>query len=293
MRIHRFKINELERDKGREFYWHYMRRFLKIYSKTEKEVWSGHFETIVKKHIQGDLFSARFHIGNRGSETPWDGHLIILGVGFYWGLGIGRKLANWLSRCSGYPYDTRDWTLRISDGRLCWEIANHDDMCEKHRIAWGRSDIISRGQPGTPGYGKKRRRPRKSLQSGSINISIPEAIWGPRRYFREEVDSFLTTIKMPEGEYGVILKLERAYLGRTKVPKHKHIKSWCIEVDSPNGIPTHFDKSGGWKGDRTYGFSVNFPYPRSEGWQKDAEALVTAWVYKQRGESGFREPQEV
>jgi len=277
MRIHHFKINELDGPRQpRKRYWHYMRRFVNIYDKNDGSIFEGHLETMVAKQPQ-QLLSLRFHIGNEGSETPWDGHFLLFGVGFFWGHTAFRKLAAWLSRCDGYKYDTREWSIRISDARLWWEFGTHDDYCDKER---------------TKRRGKKKRK-RVTWRRGNLNLSIPEAIWGPKRYTYEDVDSYVTTLKMPEAEYAVVLRLQKVFLGRPGVPKHKHIQSWTIEVDSPKGVPTHYDPSGGWKGDRTYGWGVHFDYPRAEGWQQDAEAAVTAWVLKERARTGFRKPQEV
>lgn len=267
MSWHIQKINELDRGNERLRFFHYMRRFFTLYTKDEaKQLFYAHIETVVHRHVKDNIFAFRFHIGNRGSETPWDGHLIILGVGFYWALGNGRKLADKLTCSAKRPFDSRDWSLRIHDSSVWWEFANHNDMYDR---------------------GLKNRR------RGYFNISIPEAFWGPKKYTYEDIDSYATTIKMPEGEYAVVLNLQKVYFGRTKVAKRKHIQTWCIDVDSPKGIPTHYDKSGGWKGDRTYGFGVDFKYPSSQNWQQDAEAVVTSYVYKCRGDSGFREPQEV
>lgn len=276
MKFHWFKINELERGNGRKLYWHYMRRFLHVYRGSEefdslREIFSGHLETVVRKKTD-NVFQLRFHIGNEGSETPWDGHILLFGAGFFWGHTAFRKLATWLTRCEGYKYDSREWSLRLSNGHLYWELGNHSDMCRVHNT---------------------RPYKRRGLRRGVINLNLADHIWGPKRYSYEDVDSFPTTIKMPEGEYAVVIKLQRVYFGRTKVAKHKHETSWTLDVDSPKGVPTHYDKSGGWKGDRTYGFGVNFDYPRSEGWQQDAEAAVTAWVLKERARTGFREPQEI
>jgi hypothetical protein len=274
MNIHKFKINDLDSNpSARKRYRHYMRRFFTLYGKDEKTLFSGHFETIAYRKFDNP-FSVALHIGNAGSDSAWRGHFLLFGVGFFWGHTAFRKLANWLTRCSGYKYDTRDWMIRIADSDLWWECAEHDQMCEKHR------------RRGT-------RRRNRTWRRGVLNLSIPEAIWGPYRYSYEDVDQFPATLKMPEGEYAVLLKLQKVFYGRTKTPRAKQIQTWCIDVEAPKGIPTHRDHSGGWKGDRTYGFGVDFKYPESRGWQEDAYAVVTARVYQYRGDSGFREAQPV
>lgn len=279
--FHFFSINEREKRNGRAHYWSYWRRFLHVYKVypdgMERSLWDGHVEYSFKK-VPSSAFSLRFHIGNAGSETPWDGHIYILWFNFYWGHSGFRKLADWLTRCSGYKYDTREWSLRAFDNRLWWEFANHSDMCDL-------------GKGPNPGRGKKYR--RRTWRRGSINLSIPEAIWGPKRYSYEDVETFNGLVKLPEDSYAVVVRLQRQYLGRTKVAKRKHIQTWCLDVDAPTGIPTHPDHSGGWKGDRTYGFGCKFAYPSSNGWQIDAIAAVTAWVLNERARTGFRKPDPV
>lgn len=280
LRLHRFKINELDNPSSRKAYRHYTRRFWHVYKVypdgMERNFFEGHLETMVRRKLNDDILTTRFHIGNMGSETPWDGHFVLFGIGFFWSHTAFRKLAAWLTRCSGYQYDTRNWILRISDKRLWWEIAEHSDMCRKNPHK------------------------RRSWRRGSINISLAEAIWGPLKYTYEDVATHRTLIKMEEGEYAVILKLQRCFLGRTKVPRPKHQVSWVVDVDAPRGIPTHVDHSGGWKGDRTYGFGVNLEAPRLEvwaprleDWEPDAEAAVKAWVLKERSRTGFRKPDPV
>jgi len=255
-----------------------MRRFWHWYGENERNLGEAHLETVAKKKLGGDILSARFHIGNSGSETPFDGHLIIFGIGFYWGFSFFRKFANWATCCSGYLYDSRDWSLRISWPRLYWEFANHSDMCNKDR---------------PKRRGPKRKRRHRTWRRGSISLSLAELIWGPKRYTYETIDSFATTIKMPEGEYAVVIDLQKQYFGRNKVPLHKQEWKWCLDVDAPKGIPTHVDHSGGWKGDRTYGFGVDFAYPSSFGWQLDAEMAVASWVLKERARTGFRKPDPI
>lgn len=286
LRIHYHKINERDNPRQRAAYWHYMRRFWHMYrvypDGTERNIGEWHIESIAKKHPGGDLLSTRFHIGNSGSETPWDGHLILFGIGFYWGYSRGRRLANWLTRCTGYKYDSRDWTLRISDNRLWWEIANHSDMCDITR-----GEKAKRRQKNKTA---KRRRGYLSWRRGSINLSIPEMIWGPNKYTYKIVDGFATMLTFEDGEYPVIIDLQHQYFGRTKVPLERQVRTWHLEVDAPGGIPTHVDHSGGWKGDRTHGFGVRFDNPRPAEWKIDAEAAVRAWVLNERARTGFRKP---
>lgn len=278
-KFHHFKTNELDAPRQRAFFRHHMRRFLTVYRyygvDMHRQIFEGHIETVVKRKPQ-EVVSLRFHIGNAGSSTPWDGHILLFGIGFFWGHSAFRKLAARLTRCSGYPYDTRDWSFRISDGRLWWEFANHDDSCEKVYPHRGRKK-------------KNGRYKQRTWRRGSIAISPAEWFWGPKRYSYETVDGFATVVKFPDGDYPVLVNLQKQYYGRTKTDQRKHIPGWNLDVDAPSGIPTHVDHSGGWKGDRTYGFGVDFSMPR-EDWKIDAEAAVMARILDFRARSGFRTP---
>lgn len=299
-KFHFFKINEKKRFNGHLAFLFAMRYFLhvyKVYWSIDKGVWSersifdGHTEIYLyrwgKNHSR---FSSRFHIGNLGSESPWDGHLSIGPFAIYWGHNAFRRLANWLSRCGGYQWDTREWMLQLTeDWRLRWQFANHSDMCDTHR---------KRRQEAARNRGKKVHRLR-SLREGYLNLNIPDHIWGPVRYTYEDAAHHGALLKFPDGEYGVILTLQRLYKGRTKVDRKKHEMSWSIDVEAPKGVPTHYDSSGGWKGDRSYGWSVPYPYASAHpdfssrlplDWEENAERLVTEWVLNQRQRTGFTEP---
>lgn len=290
LHLHYFVINEKERERGSAGYWSYKRHFWHFYRITpvlkdgqwieahEKDVWQAHIELPLRKSPKDNWFAFRFHIGNLGSETPWDGHLTLFGWSWYWGHSGMRKLADRLTRCSGYKYDTRDWQLRIFDGKVGYSIAEHSDMCREYP-RWRKN---------------KKGKPRKNRRQGVLNLSIPEAIWGPYRYSYDDVSVHQTVLQMPEDGYAVILTLQRVFFGRTKVDKRKHIQSWSVDVDSPRGIPTHVDHSGGYKGDRTYGFGVKF-YPSNgiQNWEEEAEVAVKAWVERERARTGFVKPDPV
>lgn len=265
MHFHHFKINERMRNDGPSRYRHYMRRFLQVYDDNDKTIFEGHIETISQKKNIVPL-SIRLSIGNEGSETPWDGHFLLFGTGVYWGHTAFRKLAAWLTRCSGYKWDNRKFLLRIRDSTLYWEFADHSDMCRKDM---------------------------KLKRRGSMNLSLMTALFGPKRYSWDDVDSYPTTIRMPEGDYAVVLKLQRTYFGRTKLDRNHHVKGWSIDIEAPKGIPTHVDHSGGWKGDRTYGFGLDITLEDPTDWREQAEEAVTKWVLGERLRTGFVAPDPV
>lgn len=221
--------------------------------------------------------AASFKIGNAGSETPWDGHFILFGIGFYWSHDFFRKLASWLTRCSGYTYDNRKFGYFLSDGRLHWYFAEHIDVCDKHR-------------------GKKFKR------YGSFRVNLKDIIWGPERYSYTPLYEFNTTIDMPEGSYPARLEIQEVRFGRTKIDVSKHAVSYSIDVDAPKGVPTHVDHSAGYKGDRTYGWGLAFDTPDRAAFvpgeardqmEKDAVAAVWEWVVDERKRTGFVKPDPV
>src|SRR6478735_3246677 len=125
--MHYHKINEMDNPRSRRSgYVHYMRRFW------HWERHEAHIETYVRKHFKENPISIRFHAGNEGSETPWDGHLIFLWFGIFWGHTFFRKLASRISRCDGYMYDSRDWAIRIRDRALAGSMSEPSAMWALH-----------------------------------------------------------------------------------------------------------------------------------------------------------------
>lgn len=218
-------------------------------------------ETILRKPSLE--FSARFHVGGGWSETPFDGHLTILGSGIYWGVGAGGKLAEWFTRRDKHRYEGRDLKVSLYDGSLWWKLWTHDGHWERGEFA--------------------RWRDRSS------DLNLLNRLFGRARYWYEDEATAAIAVQMPEGVYPVKATLQRQLFGRPKLKKR--VQSWVVDVEAPKGIPERRDLSG-WKGDRVYGFGVGLK-ERRQDWAVDAKAAIESWVLKQRADSGFREPQEV
>jgi hypothetical protein len=263
MQTHFFKINELERKSDVNVY-HHLRQFVTLYSDEEVEKFSGHIETIVRKPQAS--FSARFHVGNAGSETPFDGHLTIFGSGLYWGVSLGSKIAQKLTSSPEYKYDGRDLSVRIDDGKLWLRVWTPPDRWTKGEFAEWRDAVVA--------------------------LNPFEWFQGPKRYNYENLDKVNMVLHLPEDEetYPVTLTLQKCLFGRKK--GKRRIISYVVDVNAPKGIPDHYDHSGGWKGDRVYGFSVGINNAGRD-WFLDAKNLVIADILKNRGNSGFREAQPV
>ena len=263
MRVHRFSIDETKR-KTKENVYHHMRRFWHVYTDDDVEKFDAHIETIVKK--PSPEFSIRFHVGNAGSETPFDGHLTVFGTGLYWGISAGRKLAQRLTSSPEYMYDGRDISLRLGDGRLWTRVWAPDDR-------WQRGEF-------------------PKWRYGSFKVNLLDRIYGEKRYSYETIDerSMILDIADDKESYPVFVKLQRCTLKRPK--SKREIISYCVEVDAKKGIPDSYDPSGGWKGDRVYGFAVEVRN-HERGWDIDARNLIIAYILKNRGMTGFREAQPV
>lgn len=282
--------------KGSSGYLHHRRRYWTLYKtyfnivdeKTgepmQRQIFEGHIETIVKgRPFNGDYLSTRFHIGNLGSETPWDGHFMLFGVGFFWGHSAFARLAGWLTRCWGYKWDSRDWVFRISDGNVWWSFAEHNDMCDKFS-GWEHmtKQELKKGKR----QGKRKRKSR--FRRGSFAYNPMEWIFGPKRYTYEDFDGFATVLRFPEGEYPLLVNLQKVFYGRVKTDKKKHEQSWTLEVEAPSGVPVYPDK-GGWKGDSVYQWGVKFHDPEEdEFWKYSAERAIHSWVLNERAKSGWR-----
>ncbi|WP_063023884.1 hypothetical protein [Nocardia niwae] len=263
MRLHRFTIDEAEKNPSARVF-HHKRRFWSWYPDDEDESkeFGGHIETIVQK--PEPTFSARLHIGTKSSETPWDGHLTILGSGLYWGIETSGKIADRLTRCTKHPYEGRDLKVAIHDGRIWFEVWTHPRHHQNGEFAkWRHSNF---------------------------HLNPLDALLGEQRYWYEDIESVDIGLRMPEGEYPAKMTLQRQTFGRPKAKKR--VEAWTVDVDVPKGVPYCVDRSGGWKGDRAYGFAVNLRQKRAN-WHVDAQAAAEAWVLQRRAETGFRQPDPV
>lgn len=288
LHIHRFTIDEKAKHPKKGLLY-YKRKFIHVYSRGKK-IFAASNETIIRTPRLD--FGLRMRIGNKGSETPWNYIIQFFGITMYLSFGRGRRFAHWItSRKNGWHHRELGFYTFGEEGEtptLYWHLWYNDD----------RSD-----------YNKRPRR------RGSISLSPAEWLWGPLRYRYENIAKFDTDIEMKEGSYPATITLQRMTRGREnqRTKKFTHIQEakYTLDVDVPKGVPSHYDKSGGWKGDRTHGFGVAFSYPRAgyittleefdytiqvrgvPEWHIDAKAAVEAWVYTERARTGFREPQEV
>lgn len=199
--------------------------------------------------------SARFHLGTRGSETPIDAHLDLFGNALYLNTSIGRRFAHWATGGAG-----RDLTVRLENGRLSWVLWRNDDS--RRRGDWRNSSVV---------------------------IDPLTLLFGRKRYTYADLDAADVVLELPEGQYPVRFTLQRQSLGRPRLKRT--VDKVVVDWDAPAGIPSHDDRSGGWKGDRTYGSAFEMSSNRDD-WYIDATALLAAWVMRRRAQTGFRQAQE-
>lgn len=192
-------------------------------------------------------FSLRFHVGSRGSETPWDGHLTVGGTGIYWGLGMGGHLAHRITGGRG-----RDVGLALHDRQVWWKL-------------WADPDSSSRDQP--------------KWWEGNFTVDPTEWIWGRRRYTYDDVGAPVTLdlFETAEGtvHYDVVLQLQRGWRGWVKRPRPRGRDRWLVTWDSKTGLPFRHHE---WKGDEVYGSSVELTdaEARSKDWTRYAAEKLRA-----------------
>lgn len=301
MKLHNHVIHEPPRGK---MIW-YPRWFFHLYRGPEygdRTILDGHIEFVLSKPTPE--FGISLEVGTAGSETPFDGHIKIAGTALYWGIKQGGRLADlitqiWLNRLpnrltracldgtcecppwnpgaqvkrhhgrNGQPYQSRyegrQFQIRTGNSRLWLSIWTH-------RYGWTRGQFAE-------------------WRSRSIKLNPLDLIFGEKRYWYDDIDQARILIDMPEAVYPVQVTLQQQRFGRPKLPK-RHVRSWAVDVkaDECKGIPNRFDHSGGWKGDRVYGFAVDLKQGNRPDWHVDAKAAIEARILKDRADSGFRKP---
>lgn len=249
--MHYHTINEAAQRPSPHVY-HHRRRF---WNGKRAE---GHIETIVKRPEA--RFAATFHVGNAGSETPFDGHLILFGSGIYWGVSAGRRLAQRITTSAEHKYDGRDLSISVFEGRL-------------HVNAWVPRDRWKRGE-----FARWR--------NGSIPTNPVEWFFGPKRYSYEDIEKVDVELELPEGRYPATLTLQECTLRRTKGRVLN--RELTVDVDVKGGVPTEAES---WKGGSTYGYGVKVNDRRA--WARSGKQAAEGWVLNQRARRGFNPERDI
>lgn len=226
--------------------------FLKVYRNgaENRESFGGQIQVVLSK--PRPEFGASFSVGGRWSETPFDGHLTVLGTGIYWGLSTGGKLAERISKGA-----SRELSAAIHHGHLWLKL-------------WSRANgSWTRGDP-------------ENWREKSFRVNPLDIFLGPLRYAYEDIDTVTRMLTVPGGQHTVKLKLQHVSYGRAKGRK---TLSWAVDWDARPGIATEPDR-GGWKDGLTYG--SGFTISRNHGhWAEEALARLASWVYAERAKSGL------
>jgi hypothetical protein len=250
--MYHFTINEAEKH-PKPNVLHHRRRFW------NGKRHDGHVETIIVRPEA--RFAWTFHVGNAGSETPFDGHVILFGSGLYWGVSWGRNLAQRITTSAEHKYDGRDLGVQIHDGKL-WVSA------------WIPRDRWKRGE-----FARWR----------NVSFALNPVEWflGPKRFSYVDVETADVELEMPEGKYPVTLKLQSSTLQRTKGGRVLR-RELVVDVSADKGVPTEPDS---WKGGSSYGWGVKVSDRRD--WVREATLAAEAWVSSQRARRGFRPERDV
>lgn len=244
----------------------------------------GHLEIAFRPKV--DTAGFRFHIGDRGSETPVDGHVDLGRVAAYWGFdwpGLGR-----LCEATGRGHK-RDLSLKIHSGSLWWQLWYDDDGgYDNHH------DCDSWRQPRLWPWSRGRRKARQwmCLRSGNIDLNPLDALWGPRYFNYEDVEKRTALVpvgQFPGDEHEVEFTLQRQTRARRYGPawvRQSSDEGWVAEWECHPGIPV---RNHEWKGDEI--LASGEPVDSVEGWLPQAVASLVERVKADRRRYRYQPPR--
>lgn len=223
------------------------------------ELWARHPRFIK------DRLGVRFHIGGRGSETPFDWHVDLGVVAGYFSIGgVGGRFCQWLGRGHG-----RDLSLALHNGKLWWKVWYDGDCgndehhrCDKRRPAWWSRETKYRSW--------------RCLRDGSLAVNPLDYVFGGElKYSYEDVgpkrDAFVTV--GPTTDL-VTFQLQRQFHARPRGPKRM---SWVASWEANPGIRV---RNHDWKGDTILGSAE--PVSGRTNWLPEAVASLERRVARDR-----------
>ena len=205
-----------------------------------------------------DRFAVEISIGNAGSETPLDAHLIIpKWRGFYVGTSvIGNRIAHWRSR--------------RATGHRCYTTRVYGFSIDKSDVRLRLGGFKNESSADDPWY-------------YSWHWSWKDALCGKGVFAEEKGEPQPITIHMPEGSYPAIATPEH----RTWTFKRfrKPIVRDEIDIRVEGGIPNGREKYGDW--DSTWGFGFNQSaigrvQPHEPGWDTLVSIAATQQMLQER-----------
>ena len=235
----------------------------------------------------------RFHLGDRGSETPVDGMLDLGRVAVFWGInapGLGR-LCERIGR--GHK---RDLSLKVHDGTLWWRLWYDDDggMDAYHRCdSWRRPKVWPWSA------GRRKHRGWMCLRDGNIDLNPVDAFWGNKLWLRDETFPEQTVRALvPVGdfdgdEYEVDFTIERRMVRRQHGPAWaRRVKrvDYSADAECRPGIPV---RNNSWKGDEILGWNVKVPAESVAAgtWVREAVERTVELVRRDRARYRYVPPR--
>lgn len=251
-------------------------------------------EVVDRRHLLRDRGLARLlldhagfklHLGDRSSETPWDGHVDV-GVGAaFWSIGgVGGRLAEFLGRGQ-----KRNLSLRLHGGQVWWELwhddeggnAEHAHRCDSWRqpTVWPWS------------LGRRKHRPWMCLRDGNLDLNPATAFWGTpsptKTVLADDVTLPIALGEFPGDTYLIDGRLERWDWARDHGPAWARKPSSTWHYEWRGKIPTD---RGNWKGDHILGSGVTLTQTEVEAgdsWQQLVMDRVVEQMLRDRRRNGY------
>jgi len=239
----------------------------------------------IARRKKPESFGFRFHLGDRGSETPFDGHIDLGWVAFFWGFnapGLGA-----LCERIGQGHK-RDLSLKIHGGQLWWKLWFDDDggADPYHRCdGWRRPKVWPWSA------GPKKHRGWMCLRDGNIPLHPLDALWGHRYYDRENIETRTVLVpvgEFPGDEYQVTITLESVTRARRMGPRWARRRTdagWGIDWTCEGGIPF---RNHSWKGDES--LAGGFGIDSRERWVQQAVTKLVEHTKRDRKRYGYHPP---
>lgn len=232
----------------------------------------------------------KFHVGDRSSETPFDGHVDLGVAAAYWSIGgIGGRLAESIGRGQ-----KRNLSLRLHGGQVWWELWHDDEGGNADNVhkcdSWRQPTLWPWS------LGRKKHRPWMCLRRGNLQLNPADALWGTPTPDRVKIGDEVT-LPVPMGEfpgdtYLMEVQRERWDWRRVHGPIWARKRSTQFHADwrSEKGVPVSTDRD--WKGNEVLASGVNLTEAEAlgDGWQEVVIDKVVAHMKESRRRHGYKPP---
>lgn len=253
----------------------------------KSEIIGGALEVVYGRRARHHV-GFRLHIGNKGSETPFDWDLGLWFIAFFGSFQADwlRSFCQWVGR--GHK---RDISLSIHGGQMWWKLWYDDDMgydnhhrCDKRRTPWWWP------------FKNERYRSWMCLREGNIPLNLLDTMWGLKFFHYEEIDrreDLFGVYQFEDDVYDLIFILRRVRRYREKGPFWaRRVKDMGYEVEwemadrHSGGIPV---RNHEWKGDGVYASAVKIDDTKE--WLGQAHKKLQEWVIQQRERYNYQPPR--